>query len=63
VGKYKKFDVVDFLKSEEDFEMFVIALREDGAPESLIEKAYRDIERARIVHNVPAPEPAAALQA
>jgi DNA-binding phage protein len=61
VGKYKKFDVVDFLKNEEDFEMFVAALREDGASEGLIEKAYRDIERARIVHNVPEPEPAVAL--
>jgi DNA-binding phage protein len=61
VGKHKKFDVVDFLKNEEDFEMFVAALREDGASEGLIEKAYRDIERARIVHNVPAPEPAATL--
>jgi DNA-binding phage protein len=54
-SKYRKFDVVDFLTSEEDFELFVAALRVDGASEELIESAYRDIERARIVHNIPVP--------
>jgi DNA-binding phage protein len=60
-SKYKKFDVVDYLTSEEDFELFIAALREDGASEELIEKACVDIERARIVHNIPAPEAAVAV--
>ena len=54
-SKYREFDVVDFLTSEEDFELFIVAMREEGAGEDEIESAYRDIERARIVHNIPAP--------
>jgi len=52
--KYQKFDVVDFLTSERIFEEFITALREDGADEDELAKAYREIERARIVHNIPA---------
>jgi len=55
-SKYVPFDPVDYLRSERAFEVYMAALREDGASEELIEKACVDIERARIVHNIPAPE-------
>jgi len=51
------FDPVDYLKSEVAFEEYIIALREEGASEALMEEAYRDIERARIVYGIPKPEP------
>jgi len=54
-NKYEKFDVVDYLTDEECFREYIIAHIEDGATEEEIEDAYRDIERARIVHNIPAP--------
>ena len=50
------FDPVDYLIDEECCEEYIIALREDNVPEWLIEKAYRDIERARVVHGIPKPE-------
>ena len=56
-SKYKPFDPVDCLTDEECCEEYIIALREDNVPEWLIEKAYRDIERARIVHGFAKPEP------
>jgi len=61
LGKYQEFDVIDFLTSEEACEAFIAALRKDGADEGEIEGAYQDVERARIVHNIPAPEPAVAV--
>ena len=60
-NKYVPFDPVDYLRSERAFEVYIAALREDGASEGLIEKAYADIERARVVHNIPAPAPAMAV--
>jgi DNA-binding phage protein len=60
-GKYVPFDPVDFLRSERAFEVYIAAMREDGADEEEIEDACRDIERARIVHNIPAPEAAMAV--
>jgi DNA-binding phage protein len=54
-SKYEPFDPADYLTSEEAFEECIIALREDGATEELIEDAYRDIERARIIHGIPKP--------
>jgi DNA-binding phage protein len=54
-SKYQKFDVVDFLRGEEAFEEYIAAHIEDGATEEEIESAYRDIERARVIHNIPAP--------
>ena len=53
---YKTFDVVDFLTCEEDFAEYVVAMREEGGTEDDIERACRDIERARIVHNIPEPK-------
>jgi DNA-binding phage protein len=55
-SKYRPFDPVNYLTCEEAFEECIIALREDGAPEELIQSAYRDIERARIVHGIPKPD-------
>jgi len=60
-SKYVKFDPVDFLKSERAFEVYINALRADGASEELMEEAYGDVERARIIHNIPAPEPTLAV--
>jgi DNA-binding phage protein len=51
------FDPVDYLRSEVAFEEYIITLREEGASEALMEEAYRDIERARIVYGIPKPEP------
>ena len=59
--KYQKFDVVDFLRGEEAFEEYIIAHIEDGATEEELASAYRDIERARIVHGIPATEPVGVL--
>jgi len=58
---YKIFDVVDFLTCEEDFAGYVVAMREEGGDSEDVERAYRDVERARVVHNIPAPEPAVAV--
>jgi DNA-binding phage protein len=58
-SKYEPFDPVDYLETEEACEEYIIALREDNVPEWLIEKAYRDIERARVVHGFSKPEPVA----
>jgi len=52
-SRYEKFDVVDYLTCEECFREYIAAHVEDGATEEEIEDAYRDIERARIVHNIP----------
>jgi len=54
-SKYEKFDPVDYLESELAFEVYIAALRADGASDELMEKAYRDVARARMVHNIPAP--------
>jgi DNA-binding phage protein len=54
-SRYEKFDVVDYLTCEEAFREYIIAHIEDGADEDEVEDAYRDIERARIVHNIPEP--------
>jgi len=54
-SKYVPFDPVDFLRSERAFEVYITALRADGADEEEIEDACRDVERARVVHNIPAP--------
>jgi len=51
------FDPVDYLTDEECCQEYIIAMREDNAPEWLIEKAYRDIERARVVYGFTKPEP------
>ena len=58
--KYRLFDPVNYLKSEEAFTEYIIALREDNVPEELIQSAYRDIERARVVHGIPKPDTATA---
>jgi DNA-binding phage protein len=55
-NKYQKFDVVDFLTSEVACEAYIEATRGDGADEEELESAYRDVERARIVHNLPEPK-------
>jgi len=55
-NNYEPFDPVDYLTGEAAFEEYIFALREDGAPEELIEDARRDIERARIVNGIPKPE-------
>ena len=54
--KYTKFDPVDELRSERAFEVYIQALIEDGASEKLMQSAYRDVERARVVHGIPKPE-------
>ena len=60
-SKLKKFDPVDFLTDEESLEEYIIALIEEGASEALMQSAYKDVERARVVHGIPKPEtPAAA---
>jgi hypothetical protein len=46
--------VVDYLTCEECFREYIAAHVEDGADEEELESAYRDVERARIVHNIPA---------
>ena len=51
--KFTKFDPVDELRSERAFEVYITALRDDGAPEWLIEDARKDVERARVVHGIP----------
>ena len=51
--KLTPFDPVDFLTSEIAIEEYILAMHEEGASERLLEKAYRDIERARIVHGIP----------
>ena len=58
--EYKEFDPVDELRSEVAFEEYILALREADVPEWLIQSAYRDIERARIVHGIPKPATATA---
>jgi len=60
-SKYEKFDPVDWLTSEVACEVYITALREDGASDDLMEEAYQDVERARIVHNIPAPTLAQAV--
>ena len=56
-SKFTPFDPINCLTDEECIEEYIIALREEGASEALMEKAYRDIERARIVYGIPKPEP------
>jgi DNA-binding phage protein len=60
-SKYQKFDVVDFLTSEVACEAYIEATRKDGADEEELESAYRDVERARVVHNLPGPVAAVAV--
>jgi len=60
-NEFNDFDPVDYLRSERAFEVYIAALRDDGADEEEIEDAHRDIERARMVHNIPAYEPALAV--
>ena len=58
--EYKEFDPVDELRSEVAFEEYILALRDADVPEWLIQSAYRDIERARVVHGIPKPDTATA---
>jgi len=61
--KYTKFDPVDELRSERAFEVYIQALIEDGASDKLMQSAYKDVERARVVHGIPKPETLTAASA